>query len=454
MSPEPTGPRRFWRIWAACGLCAALSVYKATQHLTFNTGAFDLGFRASILYNIAFHGRIWNSLASGHGFSGHFHPISLALALLYRIFPSPLLLSLLAAASVAAAFLLFLELAGRAGLDRRRTAALAALFLVNPFLHQVLARDFHPEIFAIPLVLLFFILLDAGRTAPATLTALALLTLKEDMGLLVLALGAYSIARRRWSVGVLLTVVGAAWLPLTLLVVLPRFQAGGAAELLSFHYQVLGSSAREVLSTVVSKPWLVAAQIFGRFRTLLTLALLAASACPAVTSPESILALPLLFAHLAADYPHQMDLTWQYSAGILPLLFYAAIRGARRLPSRWIWLMIIPAIPAVILRFPNPFPEGVDAAKAGTLRRLISKVPPGASLSVSNNLAPHVVNRQEVLLYPRVGGAEFVLVDLEGNIYPARWDSRVQDFKDSTGAYEIQHEEDGLFLMRRRQPGH
>lgn len=450
MKPETAVPGRSWRIWAAGGLWAALSAYKAAQYLTFNTGAYDLGFRASILYNMAFHGRIWNSLSSGHGFAGHFHPVSLALAPLYRMFPSPLLLSLLAAASVAAAFYLYLELAGRAGLDRRKTAALAVLFLANPFLHQVLAHDFHPEIFAIPLTLLFFLLINAGRTAWAVLAALGLLTLKEDMGLLVMALGVYSLSRRRWPAGVLLAVVGAAWLPLSLLAVLPRFQAAGSAELLSLHYRVLGSNARETLTTVASQPWLVAAQVFGRSRTLLTLALLAASASPAVIRPESLLALPLLFAHLAADYPHQMDLTWQYSAGILPLLFYAAVRGARRLPPRWLWLLLVPAIPAAILRFPDPFPGGVDAAKAGTLRRLINAVPPGASMSVSNNLAPHVVNRPDVLLYPRIGGAEYVLVDLEGNIYPAGWDSRARDFRDSTSAYATLAEEKGVFLMRRR----
>ncbi len=443
--------RRPWRIWAASALWAALSAYKVAQHLTFNTGAFDLGFRASILYNIAFHGRIWNSLTTGHGFSGHFHPISLALAPLYRVFPSPLLLSVMAAGSVAASFFLYLELADRNGLDRWRMAALAAMFLINPFLHQVLARDFHPEIFAIPLGLLFFVLLDSGRTALATLTALSLLTLKEDMGLLVLALGLDALFRKRWSAGILLTVVGVVWLPLTLLVIMPHFQTAGAAELLSFHYQVLGSSAREVLSEVVSKPWLVVNQVFGRSRTMLTLVLLAASAWPAIIRPESMLALPLLFAHLASDYPHQMDLTWQYSAGILPLLFYATIKGARRLTSPWFWLLIIPAIPAAILRFPDPFPEGVDVAKVRARRALIEMVPSGASISVSNGLASHLVNRPEVVLYPRIGGSEFVLVDLEGNIYPAGWVSRMQDFQDSTSAYQLQAEEQGVFLLRRRR---
>ncbi len=280
--------------------------------------------------------------------------------------------------------------------------------------------------------------------------ALSLLTLKEDMALAVLALGLYALGRKQTRVGLTLVLLGAAWLPLVLLVVLPHFRPAGSTELISFHYQSLGANAREILTSLVFRPWLVVMQILGRCRTRWTLVMLAASMWPALFSRISLLALPLLLAHLASDYPHQMDLTWQYSAGILPFLLYAIIRGVPGLPRRWRWLWLIPTIPVIILRFPDPFPEGLDWGRTVKRHRLIDMVPAEASLSVSNSLAPYVINRPEVLLYPRIGDAQYVLVDLSANIYPAPWETRFQDLEDSTGHYRLLYEEDGMYLMKRR----
>ncbi|GAI39140.1 unnamed protein product, partial [marine sediment metagenome] len=106
--------KSFWskrRLLAFSGIVfVILGAYKTLQHLTFNTYAYDLGIRASILYNIAFRGRVWDSLHSFHGFSGHFHPISFLLAGLYRLWPNALLLCLLQALAVALGLFFLIKL--------------------------------------------------------------------------------------------------------------------------------------------------------------------------------------------------------------------------------------------------------------------------------------------------------------------------------------------------------
>ncbi len=486
---------------------AILAAYKTIQHLTFNTYAYDLGIRASILYNMAFRGRVWDSLHNLHGFSGHFHPISYFLAGLYWIWPNALLLCLLQAAAVSAGLLLFVLLMERLVEDPRLHLPLIALFLINPFLHNVLCYDFHPEVFAIPLTLLFFLLMErgdeknedkgAGQNSGsarrrgsrgdgnqrlgvlwlALIPALCLLALKEDMGILVFSLGIFSLLKRGWGAGILLCVTGLAWLPFALLFVIPHFQSSGQPTLISLHYQGLGSDGGEIMVTLLRKPWLILTQVFGRPQTLLTVALLTASVGAfALTRWEAALALPLLAAHLVSNNPHQMDLLWHYSAGILPLLLYSTLKGVQSLASRikpaglrertsdrvspgvrrrssksapWlIWASLVLAVPAVILRFPNPFAEGINPARIEETYRLAEMIPEDASLSVSNNLAPHFVNRSEVALYPAIEGSQYVLVDLEANIYPAKWKQRYEEFAMLTSGYDTIYSRRGLMLLR------
>lgn len=447
--------RRNWsncNLWLFTGIVfAVLALYKTFQHLTFNTQAYDLGIRASILYNIAFQGRVWDSLHSLHGFSGHFHPVSFFLAGFYRLWPNPLFLCLAQAAAVSAGLMFFLLLMKRLVEDKRKHLPLLGFYLVNPFLHNVLVHDFHPEIFAIPLVLGFFLLLDRDKSWLAALPAFALLTLKEDMGLVLFALGVYALVRKRWILGGLMAVIGLVWLPLALLVIIPRFQAPGQTGLLLLHYQSLGSDPGGIISTLLSRPWLVLTQVLARPQTLLTIALLTASVGAfALTRWEAALVLPILAAQLVSDHPHQMALTWQYSAGVLPFLFFASLRGVTRIRPWFLYLALVLAVPAIILRVPVPVSWQVKPNRITEIYALMSRIPRNASLSVSNNLAPHLVNRKDVVLYPRIEEARYVMVDLEGNIYPAPWRTRYEDLRKLTEGYDTLASYNGLVLLKRR----
>jgi uncharacterized membrane protein len=426
-----------------------LGAYKTLQHITFNTYAYDLGIRSSILYNIAFGGRVWDSLHSLHGFSGHFHPVSFVLAGLYRIWPNALLLCLLQALAVALGLFLLIKLLEGWVKDRRKHLVIIALFLANPFLHHALCFDFHPEIFAIPLVLLFFYLFKTNRAWWALLPGFALLTLKEDMGLVLLALGIYALVKRRWVLGSVMAVIGLMWLPLVLFWILPVFRSPGQSELISAHYASLGSSAAEIIGSILRRPWLLITQTFGQPQKLLTVALLVASVGAfALTRWETALILPLLLAHLLSDGEHQSSLTYQYSAGILPLLFFASIKGIRRINAPVIWILAGLAIPALVLRFPNPFKLGINLNRSLQTHRLIERIPADACISVSNNLAPHLVNRKDVVLYPRIEDADYVLIDLEGNIYPAEWETRYEDACRLATGYDTLAAQDGLLLLK------
>ncbi|MCK4335026.1 DUF2079 domain-containing protein, partial [candidate division WOR-3 bacterium] len=83
-----------------------------------------------------------------------------------------------------------------------------------------------------------------------------------------------------------------------------------------------------------------------------------------------------------------------------------------------------------------------------SIYRSMERIPASSSVSVSNNLAPHVVNRKDVVLYPQTKDADYVLIDLEGNIYPAQWETRYEDARRLTRGYDTLTAQDGLLLLK------
>jgi uncharacterized membrane protein len=248
-----------------------------------------------------------------------------------------------------------------------------------------------------------------------------------------------------------MAVVGLSWLLFVLTVVIRQFQWPGQAALISLHYQSLGSNGGEIIGTLLKKPWLVLTQVFARPETLVTIALLAASVGSiALARWEALLVLPLLFAQLVSDYPHQIALTWQYSAGILPLLFFSVIKASEKVRARMVWVLAVLAVPAIVMRFPNPFLQGIHPERIRDTYRVIERIPDTASVSVSNNLAPHLVNRRNVMLYPEIDDARYILVDLEANIYPAAWNSRYEELEELSAGYRRLYSEKGLVLLERK----
>jgi hypothetical protein len=101
--------------------------------------------------------------------------------------------------------------------------------------------------------------------------------------------------------------------------------------------------------------------------------------------------------------------------------------------------------------FPQP------ALHEQAVQRMIAAVPAGASVSTLSDLVPHLSAREEIYLFPTMGGAEYILFDTDtsANYWPiitrdARSDAaRVMlDVLDS-GQYGLIKEEDGVLLLRK-----
>jgi uncharacterized membrane protein len=263
------------------------------------------------------------------------------------------------------------------------------------------------------------------------LAAVALLLVKEDMGLLVAGFGCYLLlTRRRWT-GLAFVVGGlaATWAATHLLI--PAF--GGSATFY-WAYDQFGSSLGSALIGVITHP-LHALRVFVtpwvKARTMI--GLLATFGFLPLASPMLVAVLPLLAERmLASGYPLWWQAKFQYDAFVVMMLCCAAVDGAARLQQRWparwdtwltyrwsrpawlrhggaawrpatLWaaaicaaaLVYVPSSPFGSLLHPGFY--GVNA-RMRAAAAAIAQVPAGVEVEASNNIGPRLSGRDTVLL--------------------------------------------------------
>jgi uncharacterized membrane protein len=267
------------------------------------------------------------------------------------------------------------------------------------------------------------------------LAAVALLLVKEDMGLLVAGFGGYLLlTRRRWTgLGFVVGGVAATWAATHLLI--PAF--GGSARFY-WAYGQFGSTLGGALLNVATHP-LHALHVFVtpwvKARTMI--GLLAMFGFLPLASPMVVAVLPLLAERmLASGYPLWWQAKFQYDAFLVMILCCAAVDGAARLqrhwPERWnawltypwsrpawlrrggpeggtawrpatLWAAAICAAALVYLPS-SPFGPLLKPGFYGTNARMraaaaaVAHVPAGVEVEASNNIGPALSGRDTVLL--------------------------------------------------------
>ena len=116
------------------------------------------------------------------------------------------------------------------------------------------ADDFHPVALATPLLLWGFWFLDRGKLLPFAAVALAACLTKEQIGLVVAAMGLWFALRpsgRR--AGIAIAVAGVAITIVAVAVVVPHFAPGGGSPF-EGRYASVGGSPGGIAKTAVTDP--------------------------------------------------------------------------------------------------------------------------------------------------------------------------------------------------------
>ena len=411
----------------------SLILFRRFLASTFDLVIFDQGIRGYAHFHAPV--SIARGVSDGVGahfllLADHWSPVLALFAPLYWIHDSP------ATLLVAQGVLFALAIPPLWAYTRRQLGPGAAYFVCVAYalslpVMEAVIFDFHEVAFVPVLTAVMVERFDAGRRWQAILAAVALLLVKEDMGLLVAGFGCYLLlTRRRWT-GLAFVVGGlaATWAATHLLI--PAF--GGSATFY-WAYDQFGSTLGSALIGVITHP-LHALRVFVtpwvKARTMI--GLLATFGFLPLASPMVVAVLPLLAERmLASGYPLWWQAKFQYDAFVVMMLCCAAVDGAARLqrrwPERWDKLLTYPArrpswlrrggaawrpatlwaaaiCAAALVYLPSsPFGSLLHPGFYGVNARMraaaaaIAHVPAGVEVEASNNIGPRLSGRDTVLL--------------------------------------------------------
>ncbi len=414
----------------------SLILFRRFLATTFDLVIFDQGIRgyAHLQAPVS----IARGVSDGEGahfllLADHWSPVLALFAPLYWIHDRP------ATLLVAQGVLFALAIPPLWAYTRRQLGPGAAYFVCVAYalslpVMEAVIFDFHEVAFVPVLTAVMVERFDGGKQGHGVLAAVALLLVKEDMGLLVAGFGCYLLlTRRRWT-GLAFVVggVAATWAATHLLI--PAF--GGSATFY-WAYDQFGSTLGSALLNVITHP-LHALRVFVtpwvKARTMI--GLLATFGFLPLASPMLVAVLPLLAERmLASGYPLWWQAKFQYDAFVVMMLCCAAVDGAARLQRRWekgpagwhAWLTYPFSRPAWLRRGGKAWPVATIWAAAicaaalvylpssplgpllkpgfyGVNARMraaaaaIAQVPAGVEVEASNNIGPRLSGRDTVLL--------------------------------------------------------
>ena len=205
------------------GLYATISVARF-ERLTI--GSFDLGiFEQAVRHYAHLQAPIVDLEGAGQNFLGdHWNPAIAVFAPFYRLFPTPVTL-LVGQAAVIALGVVPLTRAGMRHLGRWSGVAVGLAFGMSYGIQAAVDFDVHEVCLAVPLLAFALEAFLAGRWTVVVAWAAPLVLVKEDLGLTVAAIGLVLvlIGARRWGFG--LAAFGATSFALTMMVLIPHFNA-------------------------------------------------------------------------------------------------------------------------------------------------------------------------------------------------------------------------------------
>ena len=412
-------------------LLLGLSRYWSYMSSINDLGVFDQAVWGALNGESLLNTSLFNRQINWLGF--HFHPVIFLFTPLYAIIPSATWLTIAQALALSlSAWPIFL-LASRVSLSEKAGLLWAVAYLVNPFLLNAAAWDFHPMTLAVPFVAISMLAIETKRPYLLFASIFVILLCKEHFGVMAMGFGIlWYIRNKSWKPALALVLIGIMHSLIVLGIIMPALSPTGDHPMLADRYSWLGHSMGEIIGRLFTDPFSIIKVVMIDFKGIAYIVLLFAFFCGfPVLAPEFLLpGLADLAANMLSAVSMPRSPFAYHSVTLIPLLAMAAIYGVKRL-SLWQSRYTLTGLAglAVIASFvggyvfaPLPLPGAYNFwAPACFLSRpdprvqmIRSLVGDNASVSAQANVGSHFSQRHEIYSYPNmVGQVDAIILRLE-----------------------------------------
>ncbi|GAA1595961.1 DUF2079 domain-containing protein [Actinoplanes couchii] len=321
-----------------CGWIVGLAIYffapwARAQYEALTVGACDLGIFYQAVQGWAHSGWPMVPIKGYVQLGDHFSPVFALLAPLVWIHDSPITLV------YAQVVLICLSGVPIYHIFRRRHGILVGSVMLIAYLcsHAVFGTiqfPVHEVMFGALFLAWGLERMLAGHWTQATILFAAMVTVKEDGGLMAAMLGAYALLNRRWRHGAFLIGWGALWFIVTLKFIIPNLNPGGFTYAKDYQASLHADGIFAGIPYMLSHPGEILGLMVDNEVKLTTWEqLLIPVGFAALASPLVLLIVPIMLSRMLSARDTQWSSTLYYDMPLIPILFAAVADSFRRLGS-------------------------------------------------------------------------------------------------------------------------
>jgi uncharacterized membrane protein len=280
---------------------------------------------------------------------------------------------------------------------------------------------FHPEALVITPLLFAWWFATRARWGWYAAMVLVVLSTREDAALAVVMLGLVLLVqlraspdrRRLLAIGVGTSAIGLLWYLLATNVVIPHFNGGRVPFYVTFFYGDYGHSTVQIVGGMLRHPGRVVHDMVQPDRLSFYHQLSWPVGWTYLANPLALLiAAPQMLASVIGSTPYARMIKYQYTSVMIAPIMIASIQGAFVF---WRFRVATYLLPAWLLGCsivtnlqwaPSPWNDrdfvvwAQPDPRHDSLRQALSYVPPGASVTASYQLLPHLTHRRHIYDWP------------------------------------------------------
>ncbi len=220
---------------------------------------------------------------------------------------------------------------GRDLLKSRFLGLLLALsFFLNPATQYLYLQAFHNDAFGMAFLAFALYFLYKRKALPFFIFSALMVVCKENFFLVGIFLGLYTLiseSKQRITFGIPCLIFSILWAYIIFVV----FHPAGGSEFFMKRYSYLGSSMGESLHTIMTEPLFVLQHVLTVAKIAYIGTLLFPLAFFPLFSSTIFIALPIFAQNLLSERYPMYSILYQYSAILLPVLYFSAVKAIYKL---------------------------------------------------------------------------------------------------------------------------
>ena len=376
------------------------------RHYLLQSNAFDLGLFDQWIWLTSQNLPSYSSMTGLHMFADHGAWILYIPSLIYKIMPDLNILFLSQSISLCFTAIPLYFLCKRKELNSKISFLITLFWLLQPVVFNINLFDFHPEVWSMPLIVLYYYFEPNKKFIKSIICTFLILGTRDGLVLLIFGFGLEQIFKKRFRRSLILISISILWFLFLNNWIYPLLNGSKGSVMALARYSKFGDTFGEILFTLITKPSYVLNNIDlnGSLFYLLILFAPAFIFWKRISLVTLISALPLIITNILSDSSSQRTLIHQYSLPIVIIIVIAVINGVSKNKEnfvherkRFLWMLLCWAALAKPTFFIGPYLTRLDSIKPA--KEALAAIPPNSNVITTSYLVPHLSQRV-LIKYP------------------------------------------------------